>query len=243
VRQIVFDTETTGLDVNLGHRVIEIGCVELSGRAISTARYHCYVNPERDSDPEAFKVHRLSTEFLREKPKFAEQLEPFLQFINGAELLVHNAAFDVGMIDAELARCADRVGEKTKLADYCQITDTLLLARRLYPGQRNSLDALCKRLEIDNSHRTAHGALLDAELLAEVYLAMTRGQDALGFQERTQSAASDVASAAFNGRLLRQFASADEQAEHMLRLQAVEKASKGNCIWQRSSQPVASKAT
>jgi DNA polymerase III subunit epsilon len=233
MRQIFFDTETTGLDPAQGHRVVEIGCVTLDGRAVGERRFHSYLNPERESDPEALKVHQLSTQFLSSQPKFADVVHDFLAFVEGAEVLAHNAAFDVRMIDAELARCAKILGGRIKLSDYCQITDTLTLARERFPGQRNGLDALCKRLEVDNSTRTAHGALLDAGLLAEVYLAMTRGQDALSFSaevldspaQRTEQVAQ------FSITLVRKLANADELAQHRLRLQVLDKQSKGQCVW------------
>jgi len=238
MRQVFFDTETTGLDPAQGHRVVEIGCVTLEGRAVAELRFHSYLNPERESDPDALKVHQLSTQFLSDQPKFSDRVLDFLAFVEGAEVLAHNAAFDVRMIDAEVARCAKLLGGRVKLSDYCKITDTLTLARQRYPGQRNSLDALCRRLEVDNSARSAHGALLDAGLLAEVYLAMTRGQDALSFN--SQVADSVINSAehprAFSITLVRKLANADELAQHSLRLQALDKQSKGQCVWLQQDQ-------
>ena len=227
MRQIVLDTETTGLEPDLGHRIIEIGCVELAGRGVGEAQFHHYLNPERDSDPRAFEVHQLSREFLSDKPLFAQVAEAFLEFVSGAELLIHNAAFDVCFLDAELKRIG--LGP---LANHCTITDTLAMARKLYPGQRNGLDALCRRLDVDNSSRIAHGALLDAGLLAEVYLAMTRGQNSLEFA--AVSAGGQAESDAFTPisiQLIRRYASADELSEHSLRLAALQKSSKGNCLW------------
>jgi len=233
VRQIFFDTETTGLDPAQGHRVVEIGCVTLAGRALGELQFHSYLNPERESDPDALKVHQLSTQFLSGQPKFSDVVLDFLAFVEGAEVLAHNAAFDVRMIDAELARCAKLLGGRVKLSDYCKITDTLTLARQRYPGQRNSLDALCKRLDVDNSSRTAHGALLDAGLLVEVYLAMTRGQDALSFgaQAMDSHGSSAALGAQISIALVRKLANADELVQHSLRLQALDKQSKGQCLW------------
>jgi DNA polymerase III subunit epsilon len=228
MRQIVLDTETTGLEPGLGHRIIEIGCVELAGRARGEQQFHRYINPERDSDLRAQEVHQLSRQFLSDKPKFAEIAQAFLAFVDGAELLIHNAPFDVSFINAEFARVGLGL-----LEQYCTITDTYALARAHYPGQRNGLDALCKRLDVDNSSRTAHGALLDANLLADVYLAMTRGQNALSFGYGGESA-SVVHSARdtpIRVSLLRRLASADELGLHAVRLSALEKSSKGNCLW------------
>ena len=171
-RQIVLDTETTGLEIADGHRIIEIGCVELLNRRLTHKHFHHYLQPDRDIDPAAIEVHGISSEFLADKPRFADVVEDFLGFIQGSELIIHNAPFDVGFIDHELRM----TGLKQRVAEVCRIVDTLELARRLHPGQRNSLDALCKRYDIDNSQRTLHGALLDAEILADVYLAMTREQ-------------------------------------------------------------------
>lgn len=178
LRQVVLDTETTGIEPELGHRIIEIGCVELVNRRLTGRVYHEYLQPDREIDQGAFEVHGISNEFLSDKPRFNDVADGFLEFIDGAELVIHNAAFDVGFLDAELAR----IPGKPKIKDVChggQATDSLLLARKKRPGQRNSLDALCKVYGIDNSNRELHGALLDARLLAEVYLAMTREQSTL----------------------------------------------------------------
>lgn len=175
MRQIVLDTETTGLEPELGHRIIEIGCVELVNRRFTGRTFHQYLQPDRDIDEAALEVHGITREFLADKPRFADIAEEFLAFVRDAELVIHNAPFDVGFLNHELGR----LPEPEKLERYCNILDTLDLARRLHPGQKNSLDALCKRYEIDNSQRTLHGALLDAEILADVYLAMTGGQTAL----------------------------------------------------------------
>jgi DNA polymerase-3 subunit epsilon len=175
MRQVILDTETTGIGPEQGHRVIEIGCVELFDRKLTGKHYHVYLNPQRAVDEGAFRVHGISTEFLQDKPLFVDVLSDFLNFIQGSELIIHNAPFDVGFLNAELkkAKC------KQSLESYCTIFDTLVYAREKHPGQRNSLDALCKRYEIDNSNRQLHGALLDAEILALVYLAMTGGQASL----------------------------------------------------------------
>lgn len=182
MRQIVLDTETTGLEPAQGHRIIEIGCIELVNRRITENTFHQYINPEREIDDGAFEVHGISNEFLADKPRFADIVGDFMAFINGAELIIHNAPFDVGFLDHELAR-ADAVWGK--VSDHCRITDTLVMARQKHPGQKNNLDALCKRYQVNNTHRELHGALLDAELLAEVYLLMTGGQAtlSLGGQE------------------------------------------------------------
>lgn len=180
MRQIVLDTETTGLETSLGHRIIEIGCVELIDRRITDNHWHYYVNPERKIDDGAFEVHGISNEFLQDKPRFFEIAKKFLAYIDGAELIIHNARFDVGFLDYELEKLE---GETITIEQHCRILDTLVMARQKHPGQKNSLDALCRRYEIDNSQRSLHGALLDARILAEVYLAMTGGQTALGLDE------------------------------------------------------------
>ena len=176
MRQIVLDTETTGLEPSKGHRIIEIGCVEIVNRRITENTYHQYIQPDREIDEGAFEVHGISTEFLSDKPRFEDIVEDFMAFVNGAELVIHNAPFDVGFIDHELAKLDPVWG---KVADHCKITDSLIMARKKHPGQKNNLDALCKRYAVNNSKRELHGALLDAELLAEVYLFMTGGQEAL----------------------------------------------------------------
>ncbi|HAU1192657.1 TPA: DNA polymerase III subunit epsilon [Legionella pneumophila] len=175
MRQIILDTETTGIGPEQGHRVIEIGCIELIDRKLTGNHFHVYLNPEREVDEGAYRVHGISTEFLQDKPLFQDIVTEFLQFVEGSELIIHNAPFDVGFINSEL----NHVKCNKTLEDYCQILDTLILAREKHPGQRNSLDALCKRYEIDHFNRELHGALLDAEILAYVYLAMTGGQSSL----------------------------------------------------------------
>lgn len=230
MRQIIFDTETTGLDPSQGHRIIEIGCVEVINRVVTGNNLHIYLNPDRDSDPEALAVHGLTTAFLSDKPRFPQVANQFLTFIEGAELIAHNAAFDVKFFNAELAK----VG-MGKLAEHCgKITDSLLLARSLYPGKRNSLDALCDRYGISNAHRTLHGALLDSQLLAEVWLAMTRGQDALLIDVDDQHAAAGTGATAqaFEGSILPVLkASAEELEQHATYLASLDKAVGGQCLW------------
>jgi DNA polymerase-3 subunit epsilon len=231
LRQVVLDTETTGLDFRLGDRVIEIGCVELLNRKLTGQRFHRYINPEREVEAGALAVHGLSTEFLQDKPRFGEIADEFLDFIRGAELVIHNAAFDVGFLNNELALQREASLEQACLG----VVDTLKMARELHPGRRNSLDALCERYAIDNSSRTLHGALLDAELLAEVYLAMTRGQESL-LMEMDAIAPSGLhtglAAQHLSLRVVR--ASAVELAEHERILAEIGKESRGNCIWQAS---------
>lgn len=181
MRQVVLDTETTGIGHELGHRIIEIGCVELQDRKLTGNHFHVYLNPQREVDEGAFRVHGISTEFLQDKPLFKDIADEFIRFVQGAELIIHNAPFDMGFLNAELTL----LNWPVLLKDCCTVCDTLVLAREKHPGQRNSLDALCKRYEIDNSNRTLHGALLDAEILASVYLAMTGGQASL-FEERME---------------------------------------------------------
>lgn len=175
MRQVVLDTETTGIGHEIGHRIIEIGCVELLDRKLTGNHFHVYINPQRAVDEGAFRVHGISDEFLQDKPLYKDIVDDFVKFIEGAELIIHNAVFDVGFLDAEFKR----LNWPSAIADYCSVFDTLVFAREKHPGQRNNLDALCKRYEIDNSNRTLHGALLDAEILALVYLAMTGGQGTL----------------------------------------------------------------
>lgn len=184
MRQIILDTETTGLDPQSGHRIIEIGCVEMCNRRLTGSNYHQYINPEREVDPGAQAVHGISNDFLADKPLFADIYADFFAFVDGAELIIHNAPFDIGFINHEMRLLDPRYGEITQ---YCQVIDTLRLARKLHPGQKNNLDALCKRYSIDNSRRDLHGALLDSEILAQVYLAMTSGQDSLFVDQSTSS--------------------------------------------------------
>jgi DNA polymerase-3 subunit epsilon len=231
LRQVVLDTETTGLEVGKGHRIVEIGCVELLERRPTGREFRRFVNPQRRMDEGASAVTGITDDSLLDKPLFAEIAVEFLAFIEGAELVIHNAAFDVGFLDAELAR----LDIPLRLAERATVLDTLALAREKYPGQKNSLDALCKRLDIDNSHRSQHGALLDAQLLAEVYLAMTAGQGDLGLgaldatpQQRERAAR---ASATARPVLRVRYADAAEIVAHELRLAAIDKASKGHLRW------------
>jgi DNA polymerase-3 subunit epsilon len=236
MRQVVLDTETTGLEVQRGHRLIEIGCIELAERRPTGNRFHVYLNPERAIDEGARAVTGISDEFLADKKRFAEVAREFLDFIRGAEIIAHNAEFDVGFIDAELGLA----GGLGRLADHASVLDSLALAREKFPGQRNSLDALCRRLGIDNSHRELHGALLDAQLLAEVYVAMTAGQGLLGFGEENAEQVTRVVATrvqiTVRPRVLR--ALVDEIAAHVGRLEAIDKASKGACVWKRLAPPV-----
>src|SRR3954468_16194133 len=187
-RQVVLDTETTGLNAKLGDRIIEIGCVEILSRNVSDRHFHAYLNPERDVDLGATRVHGMTLDDLRAKPRFAEVAKPFLDFIGGAEVLIHNADFDVEFLDMELGRC--KLG---KFSDYVKVIDTLAFARELHPGRKNSLDALCERYFVNNANRTLHGALLDARLLGECYLAMTRGQESLVMELETPAQAAAAA--------------------------------------------------
>ncbi|MBZ2167962.1 MULTISPECIES: DNA polymerase III subunit epsilon [Marinobacter] len=186
MRQIVLDTETTGIDPSSGHRIIEIGCVELMERKLTGRTYHVYINPEREVEAEAISVHGITNEFLADKPKFAEIADEFFAFIDGAELVIHNAAFDVGFMDAEFAR----LKPVRKTGDHCGVVDSLAIARKKHPGQKNNLDALCKRYGVDNSNRELHGALLDAEILADVYLLLTGGQTALSLDSGSEEGGS-----------------------------------------------------
>lgn len=231
MRQIVLDTETTGLAHEEGHRVIEIGCIEIVNRRLTERRFHCFLNPDREIDAGAAEVHGITLDKLRESPRFADVVVDFLDFVRGAEVVIHNAPFDVGFLDAELARLGEAWG---RLEDYCRIFDTLRLARELHPGQRNSLDALCKRYEVDNDHRTLHGALLDAELLADVFLAMTGGQGALRLDVTGEDFAGSSPEAAVPRARppLRVLPPTDDElAAHRARLAAIAKRSGGSCLW------------
>lgn len=230
MRQIVLDTETTGLEVAQGHRVIEIGAVELIDRRVSGRHFQSYLNPERDIEDGALEVHGITREYLDDKPRFAEIAGELLEFIDGAELIIHNAEFDLAFLDMELARLEP---PWPPLSDTCPIVDTLNLARDLHPGQRNNLDALCRRYEIDNSQRTLHGALLDAEILADVYLAMTGGQSDLGLSFDSLAAPErheEIHTAARLKPLVVLRARPEEQQAHEARLQAIRESS-GRCLW------------
>jgi DNA polymerase-3 subunit epsilon len=228
VRQIFIDTETTGLEPRLGHRVIEIAAVEMLSRRFTGRRFHRYLNPERESEEGALQVHGLTTEFLQDKPKFRDIVHELLEFLEGAELIMHNAAFDVAFLDHEFG-----LAELQPLSEYCHsVTDTLKMAKELHPGKRNNLDVLCERYEVDNSRRTLHGALLDAELLAEVYLAMTRGQDSL-LMELEAPSALEIAANLRDLQLTVLPASAEELEAHAQQLEMIERESKGKCLWKR----------
>ena len=230
MRQIFLDTETTGLNAAGGDRIVEIGCVEMVGRRLTGENRHYYLNPQRSSHPDALRVHGLTDEFLADKPLFATVADELASYLAGAELVIHNAAFDVGFLDEELKRCG-RPGVAGQVA---QITDSLLMAREMFPGKSNSLDALCKRLEVDNSSRTLHGALLDAGLLAEVYVCMTRGQGSLVIDETESRDASGVVEAvdlsAFELTLM--LPSEEELSAHRAVLADIDKASRGKLLWQ-----------
>lgn len=231
MRQIILDTETTGLNPRSGDRVIEIGCVEMMNRRLTGNNFHYYINPERDSDPGALAVHGLTTDFLRDKPKFAQIANELCEFVRDAEIIIHNAPFDVGFLDAEF----DRLGLKKFTTYVAGITDTLIQAKELHPGKRNSLDALCERYGVSNAHRTLHGALLDSELLSEVYLAMTRGQDSLTMDLNVDSTAEGgQGGAAALAEILVLAPSAEELAAHEAMLQVLDKESKGACLWLKS---------
>lgn len=233
MRQIVLDTETTGLNARSGDRIIEIGCVEMVNRRLTGNNFHFYINPERDSDPGALAVHGLTTEFLSDKPKFAEIADALCEFVRDAEIIIHNAPFDVGFLDAEL----ERLGKPKFGAQVLRIIDTLVQAKELYPGKRNSLDALCERYGISNAHRTLHGALLDSELLAEVYLAMTRGQDSLTMDLQVDAAGGAAGAGVAMAEIIVLPPTAAELAEHEALLQGLDKDAKGACVW-RSLAPV-----
>ena len=238
MRQVVLDTETTGLEVEQQHRVIEIGCVELFNRRLTGRRFHRYLNPERDIDEGAQAVHGLSREQLSKEPTFAQIHAEFLEFVQGAELVIHNAPFDVAFLDAEFGRLGVAVAAPLKVADFCRVLDTLALARQMHPGQRNSLDALCKRYSVDNSHREYHGALLDARILAEVYLAMTGGQATFTLSEESDTARGRARQAApqrfsHGVRIVVVRASEEELVAHEHALALLDNASRGNTVWRR----------
>ncbi len=232
MRQIVLDTETTGLSPEEGHRIIEIGCIEIHNRRISEHRFHCYLNPDREIDRGASDVHGLTVERLRECPRFLDVALEFVEFVRGAEVIIHNAPFDVGFLNKEFQQLGESWGQ---FEDYCTVVDTLKMARDLHPGQRNSLDALCKRYAIENAHRTLHGALLDAELLADVYLAMTGGQGALGLDSRQRDGGDGFAvtmPTVNRNRRGRVIAAADDElAHHEQRLLQIQAKSGGACLW------------
>jgi DNA polymerase-3 subunit epsilon len=233
MRQIVLDTETTGLDPAQGHRVIELGCVELMNRKHTGRHLHVYLNPEREVEAGALAVHGISNEFLADKPLFSAVVETFLEFVKDAELIIHNAPFDIGFLNYELALLNKGHGLMT---DYCSVLDTLAMARKKHPGQKNNLDALCKRYEVDNSQRELHGALKDAEILADVYLMMTGGQSTLGLGYEAGNESSAVVAPAIKLHADRPplrviHAEAAELEAHQQRLQQIQKASGEKCLW------------
>ncbi|MGB0205213.1 MAG: DNA polymerase III subunit epsilon [Neptuniibacter sp.] len=235
MRQIILDTETTGLEPSEGHNIIEIGCVEMFNRRLTGKTYHQYIKPDREVDDEAVQVHGITNEFLEDKPKFAEVMEEFVEFVRGAELIIHNAAFDIGFLDAEL----DRNNYHERMENFCLVIDSLLLARKKHPGQKNNLDALCNRYGINNSHRELHGALLDSEILADVYLALTGGQTDLSLNSGGEDGDDGGAS-------IRRLTGADDlpivtvneedlQA-HGAFLQMLDKKSGGECLWNKKAE-------
>ncbi|MGB5444242.1 MAG: DNA polymerase III subunit epsilon [Psychromonas sp.] len=233
IRQVVLDTETTGMNkdgvIYVGHRIIEIGCVEVINRRLTGRHFHVYIKPDREVDPEAITVHGITDEFLQDKPVFSEIADEFIEFIKGAELVIHNAPFDVGFMDQEF-RFLNKKTQPT--AEISTITDTLVMARKLYPGKRASLDALCRELGIDNKHRVLHGALLDAEILADVYLLMTGGQAKLNLSSSGQNETNTGRRARKNQSPLTIIrASEDEQQAHEKRLDLIEKST--NCLWRQ----------
>jgi DNA polymerase-3 subunit epsilon len=233
MRQIVLDTETTGLEPEQGHRIIEIGCVEMINRRLTGNNFHQYLQPDREIDRGAVEVHGITNEFLVDKPRFTDLASDFMAYIAGAELIIHNAPFDVGFLNHELRRLEGKWGG---LGEYCTVIDTLAMAKKLHPGQRNSLDALCRRYEIDNSHRELHGALLDSEILAEVYLAMTGGQTVLLLdgQSGEEGRGNTVMRLAGDRTPLKVVQATEaELHSHRERLEAIEQASGGNCVWMR----------
>ncbi|GJM12407.1 MAG: DNA polymerase III subunit epsilon [Pseudohongiella sp.] len=232
MRQVVLDTETTGLDPSQGHRVIEIGCVEIDNRKLTGKHFHCYLNPDREIDAGALEVHGLSSQFLADKPRFHQVESEFLEFIDGSELVIHNAPFDVGFLDHELR------ATKTKaqsIASYCSVLDSLLLAREKHPGQRNNLDALCKRYGVDNTQRQLHGALLDAEILADVYLVMTSGQSSLLLAEDEKEGSTRRAKSKKSHKEREKIAviraASDEIEAHRQRLSDIAESSEQGCLW------------
>ncbi len=236
MRQVVLDTETTGLDPRQGHRIIEIGALEIVNRRPSGRRFHQYLNPEREVEQGALAVHGINNEFLQDKPRFAEVAAAFLDFIRDAEVLIHNAPFDVGFLNHELKLLGD---EWPTLEHSCRVVDTLVMARKRHPGAKNNLDALCKRYGVDNSNRDLHGALLDAQILAEVYLAMTGGQVSLYLDSHGQDEDGGGTGIrrvkAERPRLAVIAPDERELAEHQVCLQAVDKASKGECLWLKTA--------
>jgi DNA polymerase III subunit epsilon len=231
MRQVILDTETTGLEPAKGHKIIEIGCVEIRNRRRSDRTFHQYINPRREIEDGAFDVHGISNEFLADKPEFKDIVQDLIDFVRDSEVIIHNAPFDVAFINAELMELGKQWG---RLEDYCKITDTLMMARELHPGQKNSLDALCTRYQIDNSQRDLHGALLDAQILLDVYMALTGGQTSLSLDEDISEDSDRIRLQRLDEnrlplRVIRP--SSKELESHQKRLDALEKTSEGNCLW------------
>jgi len=232
MRQIILDTETTGLEPKQGHRIIEVGCVELINRRLTGNNFHYYLNPQRDIDEGAVEVHGLTSEFLADKPLYEDIADELYNYLKGAEVVIHNAAFDVGFINHEYRLMGF---DQPDMKAWCEITDSLHMARKKFPGQRNSLDALCKRFEIDNSQRQLHGALLDAEILADVYLMLTGGQNSLFVEETEQD--TKIEHKKFDAsrpRLTVVKANPEEIEQHLARIEAIKKVSGGHCVWEQS---------
>ncbi len=234
MRQVVLDTETTGLEHADGHRIIEIGCVEVIDRVTTDRNFHKYIQPNRNVDDGAIEIHGITNEFLVDKPRFEEVMQEFLEFVDGSELVIHNAPFDIGFLNAELLRA----GHGKKMGDYCRVLDTLAMARSIYPGQRNTLDALCRRLEINNSHRTLHGALLDSEILADVYLLMTGGQKDLilgGADDEDSDVELELSDLELGGKPPRIVKASDaELTEHEVWMDKLAKESAVGCLWRET---------
>ena len=232
MKQIVLDTETTGLEPKQGHRIIEIGCVELINRRETKRNFHQYLNPEREIEDGAYNVHGLSNEFLSDKPRFADIAQDFIDFIKDSELIIHNAPFDVGFINSELKLMGKKWGQ---VEDYCKVFDTLLLAREKHPGQKNNLDALCKRYDVDNSNRDLHGALLDAEILLDVYLGMTGGQTDLSLEQiEIKKLNKNENGHETNKKITKEIIiepTKTELSKHQLLLESIQEKSGGKCIW------------
>ena len=238
IRQVVLDTETTGLEADLGHRIIEIGAVEMIDRKLTGRRFHRYLNPERDIDDGALAVHGITREFLADKPVFLDVVDELLEFIEGAELVIHNAPFDIAFLDQELRSLAPR---KLRIEERCSVIDTLVMARHKHPGQKNSLDALCRRYDVDNSQRELHGALLDAEILADVYLMMTGGQTALFAADERETASSRAEGfvitrlSADRPRLKIVVATEDEISRHHDMLDGMDRHARQGSVWRRAT--------
>ena len=236
MRQIVLDTETTGLEIEEGHRIIEIGCVEIVGRKLTRRHYHQYVNPERDIDDGALEVHGITRQFLQDKPRFDEVWQGFLEFVEGSELIIHNAAFDIAFLNHEMNLMEPALGS---LTDYCEVIDSLELARHKHPGQKNNLDALCKRYNVDNSQRELHGALLDAEILADVYLLMTGGQVTLGLGEEPETSGAGPAAlqVAADRPALKVIKADDAELKaHEAKLDELDQVSESGSLWRQKAE-------